>query len=163
VLVAIGLWWIYFDLVSHREPGSRFTQLWLYLHLPLVTAIAAGGAGVLATVGEAEGHLLDATRWLLVGSLAVAVATVAALTLTLKVRRRFPDLYRAADAALCLSCVLILAVGLTGWGATATLLAMSLLLIAPIVTGLVLWARTPVAAAAWDEPAHPPDDDPRTA
>jgi low temperature requirement protein LtrA len=163
VLVAIGLWWIYFDLVSHREPGSRFTQLWLYLHLPLVTAIAAGGAGVLATVGEADRHLLDATRWLLVGSLAAAVATVAALTLTLKVRRRFPDLYRAADAALCLSCVLILAVGLTGWGATATLLAMSLLLIAPIVTGLVLWARTPVAAAAWDEPAHPPDDDPRTA
>ena len=27
VLVAIGLWWIYFDLVSHRAPVSRRTQL----------------------------------------------------------------------------------------------------------------------------------------
>jgi low temperature requirement protein LtrA len=165
MLVAIGLWWIYFDLVSHREPRSRWTQLWLYLHLPLVTAIAAGGAGVLATVEEADTHLADATRWLLVGSLAVAVATVAALTLTLRVRRRFPDVYRAAVAALCLSGVLILAVGLTGWGAKATLLAMTLLLIAPIVTGLVLWARSPLtpAAASGDALAHPPDDDPRTA
>jgi low temperature requirement protein LtrA len=149
MLVAIGLWWIYFDLVSHREPRSHRTQLWLYLHLPLVTAIAAGGAGVLATVEEAETHLPDATRWLLVGSLAVAVWTVAALTATLHVRRRFPTLYRAADLALCVSGVLILGVGLTEWGAKATLLAMALLLIGPIVTGLVLWARTPIEAATW--------------
>ncbi|MGH2636363.1 MAG: low temperature requirement protein A [Actinomycetota bacterium] len=44
VLVAVGLWWIYFDLVSHRAPISSRTQLWLYLHLPLVIAMAAGGS-----------------------------------------------------------------------------------------------------------------------
>ena len=30
VLVAIGLWWVYFDLVSHRAPTSNRTQLWLH-------------------------------------------------------------------------------------------------------------------------------------
>ena len=45
VVVAIGLWWIYFDLVSYRAPVPRWTQVWLNLHFPLVVAIAAGGAG----------------------------------------------------------------------------------------------------------------------
>jgi low temperature requirement protein LtrA len=50
VLVAVGLWWIYFDLVSHHQPTPNRTQLWLYLHLPLFVAMAAVGAGVLNTV-----------------------------------------------------------------------------------------------------------------
>jgi low temperature requirement protein LtrA len=44
VLVAIGLWWIYFDLVSHHEPIPTRTQLWLYLHLPLVISTAASAS-----------------------------------------------------------------------------------------------------------------------
>ena len=64
VLVAIGLWWIYFDLVSLREPISRYSQLWLNLHFPLVVAITAGGAGVLNTVERPSGDLPDDVRWL---------------------------------------------------------------------------------------------------
>ena len=139
VLVAIGLWWIYFDLVSHRSPISRRTQLWLYLHLPLVIAMAAGGAGVLNTVERVDTGLPDAVRWLLVGSLAAAVASVAALTLTLEVRRAMPALYRSATAALVASAGLILAVGVTDWGAKGTLAAMVLLLGVPIATGMAVW------------------------
>jgi low temperature requirement protein LtrA len=65
VVVAIGLWWIYFDLVSHRPPVPRRTQLWLNLHFPLVVAIAAGGAAVLNTIEHEAGALPDALRWLL--------------------------------------------------------------------------------------------------
>lgn len=35
VLVAVGPWWLYFDLAFHRAPTSRLTQVWLYLHLPV--------------------------------------------------------------------------------------------------------------------------------
>jgi low temperature requirement protein LtrA len=141
VLVAIGLWWIYFDLVSLRAPISRATQLWLYLHLPLVIAMAAGGAGVLNTVEHVAEPLPDAVRWLLVGSLAAAVFSVALLIQTLEVRRAQPELYGAARTALLITAALILAVGLAGWGAKTTLAAMVVLLLVPVTVGLIVWLR----------------------
>lgn len=141
VLVAIGLWWIYFDLVSHREPISSRSQLWLHLHLPLAMAIAAGGAGVLNTVEHAAAALPDAVRWLLVGALAVAIVAVAALTRTLETRRATPRTYRTAEIALLASALLVLGVGLTGWGARATLGSLVVLLLAPVGVGLLVWMR----------------------
>jgi low temperature requirement protein LtrA len=144
VVVAIGLWWIYFDLVSHREPISRYTQIWMYLHLPLVIAIAAGGAAVLNTVEHANEPLPDGVRWLLVGSLAVAMLSVVALTKTLQITREAPEIYRAADVALVLSAAASLGVGLTDWGAKGSIGAMCVLLLAPVVAGIAVWLRRTV-------------------
>jgi low temperature requirement protein LtrA len=141
VLVAIGLWWIYFDLASHEPPISRRTQLWLYLHLPLVIAIAAGGAGVVNTVEHASEPLPDAVRWLLVGSLATAEFTVALIAPTLQLSRAQPEIYRPAQAFLAVSALLCLGVGLTDWGAKATLAAMAALLLAPVASGIYVWLR----------------------
>lgn len=147
VLVAIGLWWIYFDLVSLREPISRYSQLWLNLHFPLVVAITAGGAGVLNTVGRPSGDLPDAVRWLLVGSMAVAIISVALLTRTLEARARAPEIYLRAELTMYGSAVLALAVGLTDWGANPTLLAMVLLLLAPVFVALHVLKQRLAAAA----------------
>jgi low temperature requirement protein LtrA len=147
VLVAIGLWWIYFDLVSLRDPISRYSQLWLNLHLPLVIAIAAGGAGVLNTVLRPEGDLPDEVRWLLVSALAVAIVTVAIITHTLEVRRDYGFIYTRAEVTMYLSAALALLVGFTEWGANLTLVAMVALLMAPVVVSLlVLKARMARAA-----------------
>jgi low temperature requirement protein LtrA len=145
VLVAIGLWWIYFDLVSHREPIPSRSQLWLNLHFPLAVAIAAGGAGVLNTVEHAADVLPDEVRWLLVGSLAVAILAVAALTHTLEVKRTTPKPYRTAEIALLASAVLVLGVGFTGWAARATLGSLVTLLLVPVGVGLGVWLRQPTA------------------
>jgi low temperature requirement protein LtrA len=146
VLVAIGLWWIYFDLVSNHAPTPRRTQLWLYLHLPLVMAMAAVGAGVLNTVEHSTESLPTDVRWLLIGALAVAVGSVAALCRTLGISRTYPALYRTVAGTLAGSAVLILAVGLTNWGAKGTLEAMVLLLGLPVATGLAVWLRRTDAA-----------------
>jgi low temperature requirement protein LtrA len=141
VLVAIGLWWIYFDLVSHNPPVSRLSQTWLYLHFPLLVAIGAGGAGVLNTVEHVADPLPASVRWLLVGSLALAVLSVTALTLTLQVRAKHPEVYRLSGRTMVLSAALMLAVGATSWGAKATLGSMVLLLLAPVAVGTVVWLR----------------------
>jgi low temperature requirement protein LtrA len=143
VLVAIGLWWIYFDLVSQRAPTSRRTQLWLYLHLPLVIAMASGGAGVLNTVRHAGEPLPDAVRWLLVGSLAAAVLSVVLITRTLDVRRTQSELYRTAEMVMLASVLLSTGVGLTDWGAKASLTALVVLLLAPVVVGMLVWLKHP--------------------
>ena len=141
VLVAIALWWIYFDLISRRTPRSSRTQLWLYLHLPLVIGIAAGGAGVLNTVEHAAEHLPDQVRWLLVGSLAVAVFSIALIARTLEIRRTQQELYRAGELAILVSVALTMCVGLTNWGAKASLASMVLLLLTPVAVGTIVWLR----------------------
>lgn len=141
VVVAIGLWMIYFDLASHEAPVSHRTQLWLYLHLPLVIAIAAGGAGVLNTIEHATEPLPDAVRWLLVGSLSTAMVSVVLISGTLEIARAQPHLYRAAKLFIGIAGLLSLAVGLTDWGAKASLTAMVVLLLAPIASGIYVWLR----------------------
>jgi hypothetical protein len=103
--------------------------------------MAAGGAGVLNTVEHAAEPLPDGVRWLLVGSLAAAVASVALITRTLEVRSAQPELYRTAEVAMLGSALLSLGVGLTGWGAKASLSAMVVLLLAPVGAGLTVWLR----------------------
>jgi low temperature requirement protein LtrA len=141
VLVAIGLWWIYFDLVSNHAPAPRRTQLWLYLHLPLVIAMGAVGAGLLNAVQGSTHPLPANVRRLLVGALGVAVGSVAALTGTLEIRRSYPALYRTATATLVGSAVVITGVGLTDWGAKGTLAVMVALLGLPIATGIAGWLK----------------------
>jgi low temperature requirement protein LtrA len=141
VLLAIGLWWIYFDLVSHRAPVPRYTQLWLYLHFPLVVAMAATGAAVLNAVEHAAELLPSEVRWLLVGSIAVVVFSVVFLTLVLEVRADNAEVYGVADRALIVSALLLIAVGLTDWGAKPTLGATVALLLIPVAAGLSVWAK----------------------
>lgn len=132
--------------MSQRSPTSTGTQLWLYLHLPLVVAMGAVGAALLNTVEHSIEPLPADVRWLLVGSVAVAVTSIAVLTRTLKARRVHLALYRTVVGALAGSALAIAGVGLTDWGSRGTLVATVLLLALPIAAGLSVWLRQMDAA-----------------
>jgi low temperature requirement protein LtrA len=55
MLIAIGLWWVYFDIVAERIPqrSPRAVFTWLYLHLPATLGIVAVGAATLNVVEHA--------------------------------------------------------------------------------------------------------------
>jgi low temperature requirement protein LtrA len=87
MLIAIGMWWIYFDFISHHPPaaGRATIARWLYLHLPMTMGIAATGAAVLNVVEHAGEPLTTEVRWLLVGAIALALVCIAILMRTIQI------------------------------------------------------------------------------
>ena len=60
-----------------------------------------------------------------------------------------PEIYRVADAALVLSAIASLGVGLTDWGAKGSIGGMCVLLLAPVVASIAVWLRR----TEWGQPA----------
>lgn len=77
--IGMGIWWNYFDMLGRRVPGRRGKPLsgWLYSHLPMAMAIAAGGAAMVSLLEHAtDDHTPAASAWLLSGSVAVALGAI---------------------------------------------------------------------------------------
>lgn len=80
-VVALCLWWIYFDLADTSVVGRGALGLvYVYAHFPLLAGVAAFGTGTRLAVTEADHASLEAvTRWALaggVGSFALALAAI---------------------------------------------------------------------------------------
>ena len=73
----------------------------------------------------------------------MSAATLVALTRTLQDRPRALNVYRPAEGAAIVSAGLCLAIGLTVWSAKATLAAMGVLLLVPVGTAILVWAKHP--------------------
>ena len=146
VLVAVGMWWIYFDLLGHREPRADRTYPWIFLHYVLAAGIAATGAAVLYMVEHAEESLGDDARWLLVGSVAAGLAATAALPYSLRAREELQPAIRAGQVAIVGAGLAVLLLGFTSLDATPTLVVVDLILLVPIAVAVVVWARTEIAA-----------------
>ena len=81
--IGMGLWWNYFDALGRRVPGGSRLRLaaWVYAHLPLTAAISAGGAAMISLVEHASDARSPAsTAWLLGGSAAITLVSIALAT-----------------------------------------------------------------------------------
>jgi low temperature requirement protein LtrA len=87
---ATCLWWLYFDhhegSVVRRRGDKRNWRptVWIYSHLPLAVAVAMFGLSVEIAITSADsGEYGRPQRWLLLGSVALALAAMAAIQSTL--------------------------------------------------------------------------------
>lgn len=141
MLIAIGIWWIYFDFVSHRKPLSTMNKVgqWFYLHLPTTGGIAAVGAAVFNVV-EHSGEPLEAgVRWLLVGAVSLVLVCVALLMQTIQLREDFFPLYRRGGLITIISGLLVLLLGLLNIPTIPFLTVLILLMITPVFYGVKVW------------------------
>jgi low temperature requirement protein LtrA len=141
LLLAMAIWWLYFDFVSHRLPvASRGRTLgWMYLHLPMMMGIVAAGAATLNVVEHAEEHLPDGVRWLIVGAVMLTVVCVALLMVTLKFKEEYRRLYRRGIIVMLLSALVVPVLGVVGLSTIPLLAALNLLLLIPVVFGTRIW------------------------
>lgn len=143
MLIAIGLWWIYFDFVSGRAPLPRPNTVleWIYLHLPVAMGITAVGASILNVVEHAGEPLPREVRWLLVGSIAVTLASVALILKNLILPESQRILYQTGARVTFIASILVVLSGLTPIGTIPLLLVLLVLLLAPVFYGILVWIK----------------------
>jgi low temperature requirement protein LtrA len=143
MLIAIGLWWVYFDFVSHRPPVVKRATVsgWIYSHLFMTMGIAATGAAVLNVVELAGEPLSTEVRWLLVGAIALALVSIALLMRTIQIPERYRPMYRTGRIITLISGLVILLLGFTGLSTIPLLVILVLLMLTPVFYGIKVWIR----------------------
>jgi low temperature requirement protein LtrA len=143
MLIAVAIWWVYFDSVSRRPPmPSPLMNLgWMYLHLPIAIGIAAVGASILNVVEHAGEPLPDPVRWLLVGAVAAALIAIGLLMRILHLPEGYHSLYRIGSNLTLIASLLILLSGLTQMDTVPLLLTLNILLLAPVFYGILVWVK----------------------
>ena len=114
--LAFGLWWLYFDGVSHHppRPGLRWSLARNYLHLPLVLGITAVGAAVLQVVGHTDHGVEGSVRWLLCGATAVVLVCLDLLTRVVDTEGPGPGRLSRARLTFPVATVSVLALAVLG-------------------------------------------------
>ena len=147
LLLTCAVWWIYFDDVggSRIKPGRFHPIVWLYSHLPLQIAITAMGVGVKKCLGFDFG---DKYRWLLAGTLALVLISVA-ITDSVTERRNAELSDRNRVGARFASGILILVLAASGGALSGSMLVLLLTL---VVVGQVVFDM--VIAPFEETPRH---------
>jgi len=130
--LAFSIWWVYFDFVASRppKPGVWSTIFWVYLHLPMVIAIAATGAALLAVVGSQGGPFHPEIRWLISGAVAVSLIAIGLIEMLLQQESNHPTHSQLSPALKFIGGTLAAGVGvLGGFFAQIPLLSVLLLLL----------------------------------
>lgn len=112
--IGMGMWWNYFDMLGRRVPGQRGLRLagWLYSHLPLTMAVAAGGAAMVSLLEHSgDGRTPTATGWLLVGSVVIVLGSVTLACTALPVDEYPPGMVRFVAPAFGGAALVVVAIG----------------------------------------------------
>lgn len=119
LMIGFSFWWTYFDIVGRRLPRGEWPgpdsapmSRWIYSHLPVTMAIAAGGAAMVALIEHAgDARTPEPTAWLLGGSVAVALVSLVVVMNTLRDALRLPELYQPLSGAMLVAAGLAVVVG----------------------------------------------------
>jgi low temperature requirement protein LtrA len=129
LLVAIALWWVYFDrfaakaeerLREHDDPVLAAADAYSYLHLPIVAGIIVFAVGAKLLIHDSGEPLADPARLALCGGVALYLTAHAAFQL--RIARELEWAKPATAAAV----LVVFAVGgdLAGWAVAALVAAL---------------------------------------
>jgi low temperature requirement protein LtrA len=143
MLIGIGLWWVYFDFISQHMPidTPAKTLGWMYLHVPVTAGIVMTGAAVLNVVEHAGEPLIAEVRWLLVGTVGLALISTALLMRSIQIPNEHVPLYRGGGIVTLISGIVILLLGVSGLDTVPLLVIVIFLLLAPVLYGIVIWVK----------------------
>jgi len=150
MLVAIGVWWVYFDLVSSFKPkrGLLYEAGWLYLHLPLTISIAAIGAAILNVVNHSGEGLPENAKLLLVGAVGISFISIFLLLFVLDIPEIHMKINRTARRVTIIAGIAVLSMVFISLDTLPFLLILIALMLTPIIIGVKIWIKEEVKRRA---------------
>lgn len=144
MVVAIGIWWVYFDFLTHRHvrTGRTSAVTWSYLHLPLTMSIAATGAAIFNVTTHAGEPLSGDVRWLLVGAVAVAFTSIALLLRSVQSVGEYRRIHRIGGVTILSAGIVAGLLGFTTLESVPLLLVLVAVMLVPVAAGLWMWLKT---------------------
>jgi low temperature requirement protein LtrA len=143
-LLAIILWWNYFDFVSHRIPtkGVWNVSRWFYLHLPLTMGITVVGASILNIIHHTDGHIDSKATWFLSLALAAVLLSIAGLIQVIQLPDEAHRAGKVGSRTMLISAGMIILLQWISINLLPLLLILLVLAMSPIFFGLLTWLRT---------------------
>ncbi len=144
IAIGFAFWWVYFDFIARRPPkvGIVWSFAWGYLHLPLVMAFAAAGAGISFVIGK-ETRLTAEAKQLISSAVACALITMSFLEMTLHREKDEPSHEHFSPLFKFLAGLGAFAVGWTEIvnDSFSLFLTLFLLIMSQIIYGVWAWFR----------------------
>ena len=115
LIIGLGFWWLYFDIVGSRLPpnNGRYIATWILSHLPITLSIAAAGAGMVSLIEHAHDPTApELTAWLLGGSIAAFLVAEILAAWSLEDSQRLANVYRPLTVAMIVAVVFTLGIAL---------------------------------------------------
>lgn len=153
MIIGFGLWWLYFDFVSHRKPldDGISIMVWLYIHLPLTAGITMVGSSILNVIEHADEQLPLEVRWLLVIAIAMVLFSIVVLFQMLETPEEYRRAFRIGQGMISASATLIILLGFTQLEIIPMLLAIIVLLLTPVFFAVKSWIRVETARIQLNE------------
>lgn len=142
-LIAIGLWWVYFDLISHHLPiqNTKNIGAWYYLHLPVTIGITTIGASLLHIIEHGGMHIASEAVWILALSISVTLLATAALSRSIQILPEHQAVHTVARRALIVSALLVVTLGFLELAIIPFLGIVVILLLSPVFFALRFWVE----------------------
>jgi low temperature requirement protein LtrA len=144
VTLGFAFWWIYFDFIARRPPKSGISWgfAWGYLHLPLVMAFTATGAGISSVIGKEEMLPLEAKQ-VIASAVACALMVMSLIERTLHRESTEPSHEYLSPLLKFFTGCIALTVGWTDMinSSLSLLFALVILLLLQISYGIWVWFR----------------------
>ena len=146
MLIAIGIWWVYFDFVSSHPPrkGLLPEALWIYLHLPLYICIAAVGAAILNLINVSGDAVPVNVRILLSASVSVSLLSISFIHKTIQIPEQHQKIHKFPGRTIFFAALLVLIPGFFEMSSILFLSISILIILTPIFFGVRLWVKEQV-------------------
>src|SRR5918996_6341040 len=103
--------------------------------------ITAVGASILNVVEHIGDPLPGEVRWLLVGAIAAALISIALIMKSLNLPENQHSLYQTGSRVMFIAGIIVVLSGMTPLSTMPLLLALIILLLAPIIYGVLVWIK----------------------
>ena len=153
LIIGFGLWWVSFDLTGRRRPraDSGGGPIWIASQLPLTLSIAAAGAAMVGLIQHAtDDRAPSATAWLLAGSVALGLVSLAVIVRTLRDYDRLNTVYRPTSILMLGAAGVALLIGAWRPAPLVLVIALGAIYFVVWVFAVSRWLATDEAAQRTD-------------